>query len=79
MLLQIRKQRLLKGLTQEELSRRSKISKSIIIGLENGKITVTTTKTLVRIAEALECSISKFFLLSKFNILNKTSEAGVLL
>ena len=57
MLLQIRKQRLLKGLTQEELSRRSKISKSII-----GKITVTTTKTLVRIAEALECSISKFFL-----------------
>ncbi|WP_368491780.1 helix-turn-helix domain-containing protein [Phascolarctobacterium succinatutens] len=61
-LLQIRKQRLLKGLTQEELSRRSKISKSIIIGLENGKITVTTTKTFVRIAEALECSISKFFL-----------------
>lgn len=61
MLLQIRKQRLLKGLTQEELSRRSKISKSIIVGLENGKITVTTTKTLVRIAEALECSISKFF------------------
>ena len=52
----------LKGLTQEELSRRSKISKSIIVGLENGKITVTTTKTLVRIAEALECSISKFFL-----------------
>ena len=62
MLLQIRKQRLLKGLTQEELSRRSKISKSIIIGLENGKITVTITKTLVRIAEALECSIRKFFL-----------------
>ena len=62
MLLQIRKQRLLKGLTQEELSRRSKISKSVIVGLENSKITVTTTKTLVRIAEALECSISNFFL-----------------
>lgn len=46
MLLQIRKQRLLKGLTQEELSRRSKISKRVIVGLENGKITVTTTKTL---------------------------------
>lgn len=60
--LQIRKQRLLKGLTQDELSVRSKISKNIIIGLESGEITITTSKTLVRIAEALKCSVSQIFL-----------------
>lgn len=62
MSLQIRKQRLLKGLTQEELSIRSKVSKKVIVGLENGGITITTSKTLVRIAEALKCSVSQIFL-----------------
>lgn len=60
--LQIRKQRLLKGLTQDELSVRSKVSKNIIIRLESGEITITTSKTLVRIAEALKCSVSQIFL-----------------
>lgn len=60
--LQIRKQRLLKGLTQDELSVRSKVSKNIIIGLDSGEITITTSKTLVRIAEALKCSVSQIFL-----------------
>lgn len=62
MSLQIRKQRLLKGLTHEELSIRSKVSKKVIVGLENGEITITTSKILVRIAKALKCSVSQIFL-----------------
>ncbi len=62
MSLQIRKQRLLKGLTHEELSIRSKVSKKVIVGLENGEITITTSKILVRIAKVLKCSVSQIFL-----------------
>lgn len=62
MILQLRKLRLLKGLSQEELSERSNISKHILIGLENGDITITTTKTLLKIAEVLNCSVNQFFL-----------------
>lgn len=61
-ILQLRKLRLLKGLSQEELSERSNISKHILIGLENGDITITTTKTLLKIAEVLNCSVNQFFL-----------------
>ena len=49
------------GISQEELSAKSGVSRAIISGLETGTIEVTTTKTLVRIAEALGKKVSDIF------------------
>ncbi len=49
------------GLTQEELAKKAGVSRAIISGLESGTITVTTTKTLVKIAEALTVKVSDLF------------------
>lgn len=51
-----------RGLSQEELSVKSNISRSIISGLESGKITVTTTATLKNLSKALDCKVSDIFL-----------------
>lgn len=50
------------GISQEELSKKSGVSRTIISGLESGTITTTTTKTLVKIAEALGLKVSDIFL-----------------
>lgn len=49
------------GMSQEELSEKSGVSRTIISGLESGTITTTTTKTLVKIAEALGLKVSDIF------------------
>ena len=49
------------GITQEELARKSDVSRAIISGLESGSITVTTTKTLMKIANALGKNVSDIF------------------
>lgn len=49
------------GLTQEELAERSGVSRAILSGLESGRIKVTTTQTLIRIAKALNCSVTDIF------------------
>ena len=36
-------------MTQVELAEKSKVSRTIILGLENGTITVTTTDTLLKL------------------------------
>jgi len=41
------------GLSQEELSQKAKVSRTIISGLESGTIEVTTTNTLLKLADAL--------------------------
>lgn len=48
-------------MSQVELSKRAKVSRTIISGLENGTINVTTTETLSRIADALGKKISDIF------------------
>lgn len=48
-------------ITQEELSRRANVSRTIISGLESGAITVTTTETLLKIAKALNKKVSEIF------------------
>ena len=48
-------------MSQAELSKRAKVSRTIISGLENGTINVTTTETLSRIADALGKKISDIF------------------
>lgn len=50
------------GITQEELSRRSGVSRTIISGLESGSTLVTKTDTLLRIANALGKKVSDIFL-----------------
>lgn len=48
-------------MSQVELSKKAKVSRTIISGLENGTINVTTTETLSRIADALGKKISDIF------------------
>lgn len=50
------------GMSQEELAKRSGVSRAIISGLESGSIVTTTTKTLVKIADALGLKVSDIFL-----------------
>ena len=55
---EIRKER---GLTQVQLSKKSGVSRAIIWGLERGDA-VTTTKTLVKLADALGVKVDDLFL-----------------
>lgn len=48
-------------MSQEELATKSKVSRTIISGLESGRVKETTIGTLKRIAEALETDVSYFF------------------
>lgn len=50
-----------KKMSQEELSKKSKVSRTIISELENGKTNVVTNVTLEKIAEALECKVTDIF------------------
>lgn len=50
------------NMSQEELSKKSGVSRTIISGLENGTITVTTTETLLRIARAMNKKVVDIFL-----------------
>ena len=49
------------NMSQEELSKKSGVSRTIISGLENGTITVTTTETLIRIARAMNKKVVDIF------------------
>ncbi|HIZ76153.1 MAG TPA: helix-turn-helix transcriptional regulator [Firmicutes bacterium] len=49
-------------MTQEELAAKSGVSRTIISGLEQGKIKTTTTKTIISIAEALNTTVGEIFL-----------------
>lgn len=48
-------------MSQEELATKSKVSRTIISGLESGRVKETTIGTLKRIAEALDTDVSYFF------------------
>lgn len=54
-----------KNLSQTDLSQKSGVSRTIISGLESGRIQVTTTDTLLKIASALNCSIEDIFFIDK--------------
>ena len=49
-------------MTQEELAKKSGVSRGTISAMENGVSKETTTKTLVKIARALGTSIDNIFL-----------------
>lgn len=48
-------------MTQEELSARSGVSRGTICALENGSAKTTTTRTLVKIAQALGTTVDAIF------------------
>lgn len=49
------------GMSQEVLANKSGVSRTIISGLESGAIKETSTKTLSRIADALNKKVSDIF------------------
>ena len=51
-----------KGMTQEDLSEKSGVSRGTISALENGDERTTTTKTLLKIAKALDTTVDQLFL-----------------
>ena len=48
-------------LTQEELSQKSGVSRGTISSIENGDTKTTTTKTLLKLAKAMNTSIDQIF------------------
>lgn len=50
------------NMSQTELAKKSNVSRGIISGLENGTITVTSTETLRKLADALGKKVSDIFL-----------------
>lgn len=57
----IKEKRKERNMTQDQLSKKSGISRSTIASLESGKATVTSTATIKKIASALGCSVSDIF------------------
>ena len=49
------------GMTQEELAKKSGVSRGTISALENGTERTTTTKTLSNIARALNTTVDRLF------------------
>ena len=49
------------NMTQEELSEKSGVSRTTISSLENGTERATTTKTLLKIANALGATVDQLF------------------
>ena len=50
-----------KGISQETLAKKSGVSRATISGLESGKVKITSTKTLSKIAKALDKKMSELF------------------
>lgn len=65
-----------KGLSQEELAKKSGVSRTIISRLESGKTMVTTTETLIKIANALGKKVGDIFLSWMSNMLHILREGG---
>lgn len=53
--------RLQRNMTQEELSERSGVSRQTISSIENEGVGAATTKTLAKLAEALETTVGDLF------------------
>lgn len=49
------------GMTQEQLAKKSKVSRALIAGLESGAILETSTASLKKLAGALEKELKEIF------------------
>lgn len=57
----VKEERELQGMSQEQLSNKSEVSRTIISELENGKTDVITNVTLEKIARALGKKVTDIF------------------
>jgi transcriptional regulator with XRE-family HTH domain len=57
----IKEKRKEKNMTQEELAAKSGVSRATISGLENGTVRATSSKTLVKLARALDTTVDQIF------------------
>lgn len=57
----IKEMREKRQMTQNELSEKSGVSRTTISNLENGVVSVTTTKTLGKLAAALDVKVEELF------------------
>ncbi len=58
----IKERREVLGMTQEKLAEKSGVSRATIAALESGSAeTATTTSTLIKLAEALDCKVADIF------------------
>ncbi len=62
MIIKLKEIREIKGLTQEKLAEMSGVSRQIIVALEKGNEVVTTTRTMINIANALGVNVTDIFL-----------------
>lgn len=65
-------------MTQEELADKSGVSRGTISALENGSMRNTTSKTLLKLAQALNTSVDRIFLLKLFNRLHNRGKEMIL-
>ena len=61
MALALKVRRVMKGITQEELAKKSGVSRATISAIERGSAESVTVGTLQKMAKALECKVSDFF------------------
>lgn len=53
----IKEIRLQKGIRQEDLAKKAGVSRTVISGLESGRVRVTSTETLEKVADAMGVSV----------------------
>ena len=62
MVLNIKRVREEKGMTQEQLAEKANVNRSLLNQLETGKLKNTSINTLQKIADTLNCKIIELFI-----------------
>ena len=62
MVLNIKRVREEKGMTQEQLAEKANVNRSLLNQLETGKLKITSINTLQKIADTLNCKITELFI-----------------
>lgn len=57
----IKEKRMAKKMTQEELAAKSGVCRATISALENGTMRATSSKTLIKLAKALDTTVDQIF------------------
>ena len=73
MVLNIKRVREEKGMTQEQLAEKANVNRSLLNQLETGKLKNTSINTLQKIADTLNCKINMF---RKLNLVQKGEQNG---
>jgi len=61
-MLNIKRVREEKGMTQEQLAEKANVNRSLLNQLETGKLKNTSINTLQKIADTLNCKITELFI-----------------